>query len=98
MDFWIRYFHLIQNVCHFSVGNHFFQTLAKMASGLKLILAKMTFFLNLPTNIKGGGGGGGGGGFADFDKSLTWSRRINTLLRAASISSSSISLSSSFKF
>jgi hypothetical protein len=25
----------------FSVGNHFFQTLAKMASGLKLLLAKM---------------------------------------------------------
>ena len=31
-------------------------------------------------------------------KSLTWSRRINTLLRAALISSSPISLSSSFKF
>ena len=25
----------------YSVGNHFFQTLAKMASGLKLLLAKM---------------------------------------------------------
>jgi hypothetical protein len=26
---------------YISVGNHFFQTLAKMASGLKLLLAKM---------------------------------------------------------
>ena len=26
---------------NYSVGNHFFQTLAKMASGLKLLLAKM---------------------------------------------------------
>ena len=33
--------HTAEYISNFSVGNHFFQTLAKMANGLKQVLVKM---------------------------------------------------------